>query len=147
VLKFILILIAGLLAEAAGVVLLSRGLKEIGEMERVSLGEVLRMARAGVTHPKILGGVAFEAFFFGTLLFLLARAEVSLVWPLTSLGFVITTLAARFYLHETVSGARWAGVVLIVMGAGLVSWSQQAAEKKGESITPAASGISKAAEG
>jgi drug/metabolite transporter (DMT)-like permease len=60
---------------------------------------------------------------------------------------VITTLAARFYLHETVSGARWAGVVLIVMGAGLVSWSQQAAENKGEPITPAASGISKAAEG
>jgi drug/metabolite transporter (DMT)-like permease len=125
VLKFVLILIIGLFLEAIGVVLLSRGLKEVGEMERVSVSEIIRLVKAGATHPKILLGVAFEASFFGILMFLLSRADVSLVWPLTSLGFVITALAAKFYLHEQVSGMRWAGVVLIVLGAGLVSWSEQ----------------------
>lgn len=124
-LKFVLILIVGLFLEAIGVVLLSRGLKEIGEMERVSVSEVVRLVRRGVTHPRILLGVGFEAAFFGILLFLLSRADVSLVWPLTSLGFVITALAARFYLHEQVTPTRWAGVLLIVLGAGLVSWSEQ----------------------
>ena len=121
--KFVLILIAGLVLEAIGVVLLSRGLKDIGDLEKVSVSEVLRVAKAGVTHPKILMGVAFEAGFFGILMFLLSRADVSVVWPLTSLGFVITALAARFYLHENVTPLRWAGVGLIVLGAGLVSWS------------------------
>ncbi len=125
VLKFVLILIVGLFLEAIGVVLLSRGLKDVGEMERVSVSEIVRLVKAGATHPKILMGVAFEASFFGILMFLLSRADVSLVWPLTSLGFVITALAAKFYLHEQVSGLRWAGVVLIVLGAGLVSWSEQ----------------------
>lgn len=125
VFKFVLILLVGLFLEAIGVVLLSRGLKDIGEMERVSVGEVLRVVKAGASHPKLLLGVAFEAAFFGILLYLLSRADVSLVWPLTSLGFVITALAARFYLHEHVSPMRWAGVVLIVVGAGLVSWSEQ----------------------
>lgn len=123
--KFVLILLVGLLLEAVGVVLLSRGLKEVGEMERFSVAEVVRMVKAGATNPRILAGVAFEAAFFGILMFLLGRADVSLVWPLTSLGFVITTLAAKVYLHETVSPLRWAGVMLIVLGAGLVSWSDQ----------------------
>lgn len=124
-LKFVLILLAGLVLEAIGVVLLSRGLKEIGEIDRVTVAEVVRLVKAGVSHPKILTGVAFEAAFFGILLYLLSRADVSLVWPLSSLGFVITALAAKFYLHEEVSGLRWAGVALIVLGAGLVSWSDQ----------------------
>lgn len=124
-LKFVAILLTGLMLEAVGVVLLSRGLKQIGDMERVSVPEIVRVVKAGATQPSILAGVAFEAAFFGILIYLLGRADVSLVWPLTSLGFVITTLAARFYLHESVSGLRWAGVVLIVLGAGLVSWSEQ----------------------
>ena len=138
-LKFVLILLVGLVLEAVGVVLLSRGLKEVGELERVSVAEVARLVKAGVTHPKILLGVAFEAAFFGILLYLLARADVSLVWPLTSLGFVITALAARFYLHETVSPVRWAGVALIVVGAGLVSWSDQV--KKPENATTGAASL------
>lgn len=124
-LKFVVILLIGLVVEAVGVVFLSRGMKDVGEMERVSVAEVIRVVKAGVTHPKILMGVALEAVFFGVLLYLLARADVSLVWPLTSMGFVLTTLAARFYLHEQVSLVRWAGVALIVCGAGLVGYSEQ----------------------
>ena len=124
-LRFVAILLVGLVLEAVGVVLLSRGLKEIGGIERVTAAEVVRVVKAGATHPRILLGVAFETAFFGILLFLLSRADVSLVWPLTSLGFVVTALAARFYLHEHVSGLRWTGVALIVAGAFLVSWSGQ----------------------
>lgn len=123
--KFVVILLIGLMFEAVGVVFLSRGMKEVGEMQRVSVAEVIRLVKAGAMHPKILAGVALEAVFFGTLLYLLARADVSLVWPLTSLGFVLTTVAARFYLHEPVSLVRWAGVALIVLGAGLVSYGEQ----------------------
>lgn len=136
--KFVLILLVGLFLEAIGVVLLSRGLKDIGELQQVSVAEVLRLARSGATHPQILAGIAFEAAFFGILMFLLSRADVSLVWPLTSLGFVITALAAKFYLHEHVSGVRWAGVILIVLGAGLVSLGER--REKSAPIPPAADG-------
>lgn len=136
-LRFVVILLIGLVLEAVGVVLLSRGLKDIGELQGVTVAEVVRLAKSGVTHPKILLGVAFEAAFFGILLFLLSRADVSLVWPLTSLGFVITALAAKFYLHEHVSGLRWAGVALIVLGAALVSWSERAKAPPPPALAPA----------
>ena len=45
--KLILILVAGLVLEAVGVVLLSQGLHEIGEVKRISAGEI---ALAALPH-------------------------------------------------------------------------------------------------
>ena len=122
--KFVTILLFGLLVEAIGVVYLSQGLKEIGEPSRISLAEIGRLIGRGATNPHILGGILLEMIFFGILLYLLSQKDVSLVWPLTSLGFVLTALAARFLRHEEVSGVRWMGVGLIVLGASLVAWSE-----------------------
>jgi drug/metabolite transporter (DMT)-like permease len=122
--KLLLILIVGLLLEAVGVVFLSQGLKEIGAVRTVTMAEITRVVKRGATNPRILVGVLLEALFFACLLLLMARADVSFIWPLTALGYVLTTLAAKWILREEVSPLRWSGVVLIVLGAALVSWSE-----------------------
>ena len=127
--KIVAILLAGLVLEAVGVVLLSQGLHEIGEVKTISAGELGRIIVRGATNRNILLGVFFEACFFGVLLYLLSQKDVSLVWPLTSLGFVITALSARWVRHEDVSALRWTGVVIIVIGAALVALSEQAKNK------------------
>jgi len=124
------ILLVALVIEAIGVVYLSRGLKEIGEVREVSLGEIMGVVRRGAVNPNVLTGIAFEAIFFVALLYLLAQRDLSLIWPLTSLGFVITALAARWILREEVSWLRWSGVMLIVVGACLVSYSEVLKPKK-----------------
>ena len=124
--KVLLILLVALVLEAMGVVFLSAGLKEIGEMKSVSTAEVGRIIKRGATNAKLLLGVLLETIFFICLLVLLKQNDVSLIWPLTSLGFVLTAFSARFILHEQVTGTRWLGVALIVVGAGLVSWSEKA---------------------
>ena len=134
--KLIVILLIGLLLEAIGVVLLSQGLHEIGEVKRVSAGEIARIIGRGVGNRNILLGVAFEAAFFGVLLYLLSQRDVSLIWPLTSLGFVITALAAVFIRHEEVSPLRWSGVALIVVGAMLVAWSEKHKEAPSKADSP-----------
>lgn len=48
--RLVTVLLFGLCLEAVGVVFLSRGLKEVGEMDRVSVSEVLRLLRAGITN-------------------------------------------------------------------------------------------------
>src|SRR6185503_12920138 len=131
--KLITILIIGLIMEAVGVVFLSKGLKQIGEVSQINFSEVSRLIGRGVTDGNILLGVALEAGFFGTLLYLMSRGDVSFVWPLTSLGFVLTTLAAKFILHEHVSGLRWGGVLLIVAGAALITYSEKLEPKKSTS--------------
>jgi undecaprenyl phosphate-alpha-L-ara4N flippase subunit ArnE len=127
--KLIVVLLIGLVLEAVGVVFLSQGLHEIGEVKRISAGEIGRIVARGAGNGNILLGVLFEACFFGVLLYLLSQKDVSLIWPLTSLGFVITALAARMFRHEQVSGLRWTGVVIIVLGATLVAWSEKTKSK------------------
>jgi drug/metabolite transporter (DMT)-like permease len=140
-LKIVVILLVGLVLEAVGVVLLSQGLHEIGEVKRVSASELARVIGRGATNKYILLGVAFEAAFFGILLYLLSQKDVSLIWPLTALGFVITAIAARFIRYEEISALRWTGVGLIVIGATLVAWSEQTKTRPvtaGETATPTA---------
>jgi len=136
VLKYICILLVALVFEAVGVVFLSKGLKEIGEIGRVSVTEVAGLIGRGARNPNVLLGVLMEAIFFGALLYLLSQQDVSLVWPLTSLGFVITAIAARIFLNEQVSWVRWCGVILIVIGAGLVTWSEKLKERQPVDSSP-----------
>lgn len=135
--KLIVILLVGLILEAVGVVFLSQGLHEIGEVKTVSFGEIGRIIVRGAVNRNILLGILFEACFFGVLLYLLSQRDVSLIWPLTSLGFVITALAARMVRHEEVSALRWTGVAIIVIGAALVAWSEQIKSKPAPPQSPA----------
>ena len=128
--KFILILIIGLIFEATGVVFLSGGLKQIGEAKQINFSEIVGLIKRGAANSNILLGVLFEAIFFGILLYLLSQKDVTLIWPLTALGFVITAFVAKIYLGEEVSPTRWAGIVLIVAGASLITYSEKIREQK-----------------
>jgi drug/metabolite transporter (DMT)-like permease len=141
--KLIAILLIGLVLEAVGVVLLSQGLHEIGEPKTLSPVDIGRIIVRGATNRNILLGVLLETCFFGILIYLLSQKDVSLIWPLTSLGFIITALAARMVRHEEVSALRWAGVIIIVIGAALVAWSEQI---KNKSATPPPSAPSQVTE-
>ena len=50
---------------------------------------------------------------------------------------VFATLAARFYLNERIDALRWAGVILIVLGAALITFT----EKKKERIEKVSMGM------
>lgn len=134
--KFILILLIALVFEAVGVVFLSGGLNQIGEPKTINASEIMSLIKRGATNKNILIGVFFEAIFFGFLLYLLSQKDVSIVWPLTALGFVITSLAARVFLKEEISSVRWAGICLIVLGASLVTWSAKTKERKADEQPP-----------
>ena len=128
--KFIVILLIALVFEAVGVVFLSGGLKQIGDVQQVNVAEIIRLMKRGATNKNILTGVFFEAIFFGFLCFLLSRQDVSLIWPLTALGFVFTAVSAKIFLGEEVSWVRWVGILLIVVGAGITTYSEKIKEKK-----------------
>ena len=128
-LKLLLILLVGLVFESTGVVLLKKGMEQIGELHGYTAGEIFRVVKAGATNPQILLGVFFEALFFACLLVLMAKSDISFLWPLTGLSFVFATLAAIIFLGESVSFVRWIGVILIVIGAAFISYSQHAKDK------------------
>jgi len=104
--KLLLILLIGLIFEAAGVILLKMGINQIGEVQKIVPAEVIRIIKAGATNPTILLGVFFEALFFACLLILMSKSDITFLWPLTALSFVMTTFAALMFLGEKVSPVR-----------------------------------------
>lgn len=127
--KLLLILFIGLVFESTGVVLLKKGMTQIGDLGAFNVQTAVRVVKAGATSPQILLGVFFEALFFACLLILMAKSDISFLWPLTALSFVFATLAAMLFLHEQVSAVRWAGVLFIMLGAALISYSEHAKER------------------
>jgi drug/metabolite transporter (DMT)-like permease len=134
-LKLFLILLVGLVFESTGVILLKTGMNAIGEMHGYNAAEIFRVAKAGATNPQILLGVFFEALFFICLLILMSKSEISFLWPLTALSFVFATFAAIIFLGESVSWIRWLGVILIMIGAAFISYSEHAKEKPAPPVT------------
>src|SRR5687767_15041241 len=126
--KLLVILFVALCFETIGVVLLSKGLKSLEGPRNDRVAEIARVVGRALTDKRIILGVACEAVFFVGLLIMMSNADVSFVWPLTSLTFVFSTVAARFYLHEQIDALRWMGVVLIVLGAGLITFTEKRKE-------------------
>lgn len=127
--KLLVILFIALAFETTGVILLSKGLKALEGPKNYSVGEIASLVGRAVTSKYIMAGVFFEAIFFIGLLIMMSHADVSFVWPLTSLTFVFSTIAARFYLHEQIDLMRWLGVALIVLGAGLITFTEKKKER------------------
>jgi uncharacterized membrane protein len=71
-------------------------------------------------HPWVAAGVALLIVWTLAHMALLSWADLSYVMPVTAIGYVVTAFAGKFFLGETVSLARWIGIVLITAGVTLV---------------------------
>jgi uncharacterized membrane protein len=76
---------------------------------------------AAVFTPWIAAGIALLIGFFASYLTALSWADLTFVLPATAIGNVIVELLSKFWLHETISLERWAGVVLITLGVSFVA--------------------------
>jgi hypothetical protein len=56
-LKLLIILFIGLVFESTGVVLLKKGMTQIGEVRVINIKEIGRVTKAGLSTPQILLGV------------------------------------------------------------------------------------------
>ena len=140
--KILIILVIAFSFEAFGVIVLKRGLDQIGPRytaRKAALPvwkNVLKLVGDWFTNKNVLLGLLLETIFFILLQYLLGQRDVSFVWPLTAMSFIMTTLAAKFFLGEQVSTVRWAGVVLIVIGAAFISYSEHPKAKTVPPVGP-----------
>ena len=109
------------LADSVGDVLLTRGMKQVGEISTIRWRELLAIARKVVSNRSFLSAIFFVSVTFVSFLTVLSWADLSLVFPATSLIYVVSTLGAKFILGETVSLQRWAGILLVCLGVALTS--------------------------
>ncbi len=116
-------ILAIVLASTTGDVLLSRAMKEVGDVgalyRQAGLWKVVsRIART----PSFLLGVLAMTVAFYSLLFGLSWGDVSLIAPASaSLTFVANAIAAKFFLHERVDRRRWMAALMVAGGVFLLA--------------------------
>ena len=72
-------------------------------------------------HPETWYGFLIYALSAVCWLWVLARAQLSLAYPILSLTFPIVLSLSAFCFAEVISPMRWAGVGIIVVGVSLLA--------------------------
>lgn len=76
-----------------------------------------------ITDKYIIAGLMFYGFALIFWLGAMSTLEISFMYPMLSLGYVIVAVMAFIFLWENISLARWAGIALIVVGSILIARS------------------------
>jgi len=103
---------------------LARGMKDVGAIDVHHLVHLF----SALANPWIIFGIFSLLGFMSSYMTALSFADLTYVLPATSIGYVFMALLGHFWLHEHVSPQRWAGIVLVTVGVGLVAGGQHRTE-------------------
>lgn len=129
--KKYLVLLAIICFGSTGDTLLSRGMRDVGEVHFHELGRVV----SAVANPWVAVGILCLLVFFGSYLASLSWADLTYVLPATAIGYVVLALLSKFFLHEQISLARWSGIALITAGVGFVAGGPSVTEREEHKAT------------
>lgn len=118
---FVLIII-GVLLNAAAQLLLKAGTNAVGQVAFDPRGLAAAAPRLAL-EPHILGGLVCYAISVVVWILALSRTEVSVAYPMLSIGYIVNALAAWYLFAEPLTPTRIAGIVAICIGVVLITRS------------------------
>ena len=116
VLLFLLVLLG-----SVGNTILSKGMKDAGDLDISHIAPLLNGAVRVLTSGTIWLGIVMMLMFMVCHMLVLSWADYSFVMPFSAIAYALVPLFGYLFLHEHVSGARWIGIVLIVLGVVLIN--------------------------
>ena len=119
-LKTILIILMQVVVMTAGDLLLSKGMKQVGDIAVLSPTLFFMKMSLTIRNVWILTGVACLAISLLLWLAALSRAPLSLAVPMTAMAYILNAFAAKYVLLETISSLRWTATGVIALGVLLL---------------------------
>ena len=119
--SFGLVSVAVLLGVAAQL-LLKAGTNAVGRFA-FSLDNAGPVSLQLALEPRILAGTGCYALSLVLWVMALTRTEVSLMYPMVSIGFALNALLAWWLLGEALNAQRLIGIAVIMLGVWLVARS------------------------
>ena len=116
------LLFAGVLLNAAAQLLLKAGTNAVGRFEFVA-DNIVPVATRLAFEPHIVGGMLCYAVSLVVWIMGLSRVEVSIAYPLLSLGYVLNAAAAWYLFGESLTAMRMGGIGFIIVGVFLIARS------------------------
>lgn len=112
----------GVLLNAAAQLLLKAGTNAIGHFA-FDKTNILPVGWQLATEPHILGGLTCYVVSVVVWIMALSRVEVSIAYPMLSIGYVVNAAAAYYLFGEAVTPMRLIGIGIIILGVYIVARS------------------------
>lgn len=109
-----LFVLLSVLFGAIGQILFKKGIMQVGGFE---LSRIVQI----IFTPTIFSGFIFYGVSSIMWLYVLSKYQLSTVYPILSLGYILTTLAGYYLFSEKITPINIAGIVLICIGIILVT--------------------------
>ena len=119
--SFMLVL-AGVLLNAAAQLLLKAGTNALGTFA-FSADNLVPVGIRVASNPFIVSGLGCYVVSVVVWIMALSRVEVSLAYPMLSIGYVVNAVAAWYLFGEALSAQRMIGIGTIIVGVFLVARS------------------------
>ena len=105
---------------STGNVLLSRGMKQVGEVRVGSAIGLVKLFIAIFTCGWIWMGIGTLLLFLSCFMLVLSWADYSYASPASAAVFAVVPLVGHLLLGEKVTPLHWVGILIICVGVGLV---------------------------
>jgi multidrug transporter EmrE-like cation transporter len=112
----------GVFLNAIAQLLLKAGTNAVGHFT-FTTDNALPIGAKLLTEPHIMGGMFCYAVSLVVWLMALSRVEVSIAYPMLSVGYVLNAVAAYYLFDEAVSPMRLLGIGIIIIGVYIVARS------------------------
>jgi len=122
-LKTVIVMLLAVTAGTVGDILLTKGMKELGDISAMNLRGILSAAFQALTSPKLVIGTAMLAVFFFLWLAVLSWEDLSVALPMQALNYVLVAFLSQYFLGEVVTPLRWAGTILVCIGVIMITKS------------------------
>lgn len=116
------LLMLGVLLNAVAQLLLKAGANAIGAFE-FSGANIVPVGWKIATSPYILSGIGCYVVSVVVWILALSRVEVSIAYPMLSVGYVLNAAAAWYLFGEAVTPMRLVGIGIIILGVFIVARS------------------------
>jgi multidrug transporter EmrE-like cation transporter len=116
------LLMLGVLLNAAAQLLLKAGTNAVGQFE-FSAQNLVPVGMKLAFEPHIMGGFACYVVSVGVWILGLSRVDVSIAYPMLSVGYVLNAIAAWYLFGESFTAQKLIGIAFIVAGVFLVAKS------------------------
>jgi multidrug transporter EmrE-like cation transporter len=116
------LILTGVLLNAVAQLLLKAGARVIAGFEFTPANAVVIAGRVALNLP-ILAGLACYAISVIVWILALSRVDVSIAYPMLSIGYVVNALAAAWLFGEPLGALRVAGIGVIILGVWMVARS------------------------
>ncbi|BCF97351.1 hypothetical protein PPGU19_019200 [Paraburkholderia sp. PGU19] len=115
-------ILAGVALNATAQLLLKAGTNAVGHFD-FTMANVIPIGWRIATQLPIIGGLACYVLSVVVWIVGLSRVDVSIAYPMLSLGYVVNAFAAWYLFGEVLSAQRLIGIGVILVGVVLVARS------------------------